>query len=505
MSVVYRAHDEVLGRDVAVKVLAGTDASARDRIRSEARAVARLSHPHITAVHDYGESVSPTGDRLPYVVMELLSGRTLARRLADGPLPPGEGLRICAQVAAALATAHVQHLVHRDVTPSNIMLTPSGAKVLDFGIAALVGASELEPDGLLMGTPAYLAPERIAGGGVVPASDVYALGLLLHKVLTTRLPWRAETKTQMLKAHVYVEPEDLPQIDGVPPIVRDLYRRCLAKDPADRPSAAEVERTLASAARLVTDRSTLPETAGADATTTVVAGGPTRLTRLSQSVAVTVLVAAVLFTSAMVAGLGRTGGDRGGSRGSSISGVGPAASTRPEGQTDPVGPAGAAGLAGGPAVGPLPTPAGPSPNGPTTPGAPDPTGAFGGRTSTGASPAAVPTGSPSDSDDGTVRVTSLGGTVTLRCRRAGVKVLRVAPKRGYQAETYDPGPARQVRVVLVSATDRSEITATCVNGRPMPVVRESVRQQGPDPDPSAAGRAAGGSVERVTPAPPTPA
>ncbi|WP_407664835.1 serine/threonine-protein kinase, partial [Micromonospora tarensis] len=243
MAVVHRAYDEVLERDVAVKVLIASDANARQRIRGEAKAAARLSHPHVTSVYDYGES-SLDGVEVPFVVMELLGGRTLEQRLVAGPLPPRAALRVCAEVAAALAAAHDQGLVHRDIKPGNVMLTPTGAKVLDFGIAAGAGEPEIDFEGRLLGTPAYLAPERLLAGEVLPASDVYALGLLLYRVLTGRLPWPAEAQSGMLRAHTPVEPAPLPPIDGVPPEVNRLYRWCLARDPADRPPAREAARTL---------------------------------------------------------------------------------------------------------------------------------------------------------------------------------------------------------------------------------------------------------------------
>jgi serine/threonine-protein kinase len=252
MSVVWRAYDEVLGRQVAVKVLAAkfaSDKDSRDRIRAEAQAAARLSHPHVTGVFDYGESTGEDGATVPYVVMELISGRTLAQRLARGPMPWRAALRVSAEVAAALSAAHARGLVHRDVKPANVMLTASGAKVVDFGIAAIAGdTGDSDPEGMVLGTPAYLAPERLAGGPVRPATDVYALGLLLYRSLTGGLPWRAETTTQMIKAHVYHEPTPLPAVDGLPDGVADLCLRCLAKDPEERPTSREVARTLAGAA-----------------------------------------------------------------------------------------------------------------------------------------------------------------------------------------------------------------------------------------------------------------
>jgi serine/threonine protein kinase len=252
MSVVWRAHDEVLNRQVAIKVLAtklAADRDSREMIRAEAQSAARLSHPHVTSVYDYGESTTQDGETVPYVVMELIAGRTLAERLAGGPLPWRAALRVGAEVAAALAAAHTRGLVHRDVKPANVMLTASGAKVVDFGIAAVAGeAGEPGPGGVVLGTPAYLAPERLAGGPVRPATDVYGLGLLIYRALTGGLPWAAETTTQMINAHVYAEPERLPPITGLPDGIAELCLQCLAKDPEDRPASREVARALAAAA-----------------------------------------------------------------------------------------------------------------------------------------------------------------------------------------------------------------------------------------------------------------
>ncbi|MBY8872925.1 protein kinase [Micromonospora sp. PLK6-60] len=250
MSVVWRGYDEVLGRQVAVKVLASrlaSDKAFRHRIRLEAQAAARLCHPNITNVYDYGES-EQVGLTVPYVVMELVDGGPLSARLAGGALPWREAVTIGAEVTSALATAHARGVVHRDVTPGNVMLTSTGVKVVDFGISALVGESDKGPDGALLGTPAYLAPERLDNGQVSPATDVYAVGLLLYRMLTGRLPWQARTTTEMLRAHMYHEPGPLPAVPGLPDEVAELVGRCLAKRPADRPATAELARTLAEAA-----------------------------------------------------------------------------------------------------------------------------------------------------------------------------------------------------------------------------------------------------------------
>lgn len=248
MSVVWRGWDEVLGRPVAVKVLdarlAG-DAAFRDRLRQEALAAARLCHPHVTGVYDAGESPVSARLTVPYVVMELHDGESVADRLGrGGPLPWREAVLAAAETAAALATAHARGVVHRDVTPANVMLTAAGAKVVDFGISALVGQCDAGPDGSLLGTPAYLAPERLSGGPVSPATDVYALGLLLYRALTARLPWPAATTADALRAHLYAAPAPVPDLPGMPAEVGELCLRCLAKHPGDRPGAAELARRL---------------------------------------------------------------------------------------------------------------------------------------------------------------------------------------------------------------------------------------------------------------------
>ncbi|MFD0785083.1 serine/threonine-protein kinase, partial [Micromonospora azadirachtae] len=250
MSVVWRGYDEVLGRQVAIKVLASrlaSDRAFRHRIRIEAQAAARLCHPNITNVYDYGEA-EHEGVTAPYVVMELIDGHSLSSRLGrERRLPWRDAVTIAAEVASALATAHVRGVVHRDVTPGNVMLTATGVKVVDFGISALVGESEKGTDGALLGTPAYLAPERLDNGQVSPATDVYALGLLLYRMLTGRLPWQASTTTEMLRAHLYNDPEPMPTVPALPDEVADLVHRCLAKRPEERPPTAELAGTLADA------------------------------------------------------------------------------------------------------------------------------------------------------------------------------------------------------------------------------------------------------------------
>jgi len=251
MSEVWHGHDRVLDRAVAVKIMApaveGTLGEAGvELIRTEARSAARLAHPNVAGVHDFGTSPA-TGREVPYIVMELVDGQTLSAHLAGGPLDWRIAARICAEVAAALAAAHAEHVVHRDIKPGNIMLTPAGAKVLDFGIAAAVGTMDFDPDGPVMGTPAYVAPERFDGLPATPASDMYSLGTLLYHCLSGRLPWRAETNTQLVQAQRYGEPDPLPPIEGLAPEVVDLCSRCLHHEPGERPTALVAALLLAEA------------------------------------------------------------------------------------------------------------------------------------------------------------------------------------------------------------------------------------------------------------------
>jgi serine/threonine-protein kinase len=239
MSVIWRGYDETLGRQVAIKVLSpqlAADGAFRDRLRQEALAAAQLGHPHITGIYDFAES-----EKTAYVVMELNDGESVADRLQRrGAMSWREAVTMACEVASALATAHASGVVHRDITPANVMLTAAGAKVVDFGISALIGQRDAAPDGSLLGTPAYLAPERLGGSEVRPAADLYALGLLLYRCLTARMPWPVATTTDALRAHLYAEPEPLPALPGMPPEVASWCMRCLAKDPGARPGATEI-------------------------------------------------------------------------------------------------------------------------------------------------------------------------------------------------------------------------------------------------------------------------
>ncbi|MFJ6169333.1 serine/threonine-protein kinase [Micromonospora orduensis] len=242
MSEVWRADDEVLGRPVAIKVLAGqlaADPQLRATIQREARAAARLTHPHVTQVYDYAEATLAGGVVVPYLVMELVDGHNLADRLRTGPLPWPEAVRVAGQIAAALAAAHRIGVVHRDVKPGNVMLTDTGAKVLDFGIAAL-GGLDSQSGEPLMGTPAYFAPERLTAGPPDPASDVYALGALLYRTLTGQAPLPVQSWEDALDVHRRGTPVPPLRVAGLPADIAELTVACLAADPARRPSAAQL-------------------------------------------------------------------------------------------------------------------------------------------------------------------------------------------------------------------------------------------------------------------------
>ncbi|HEX2772114.1 MAG TPA: serine/threonine-protein kinase [Micromonosporaceae bacterium] len=256
MSEVWRAHDEVLGRPVAVKVLAPeftSDPGLRAALWREARAAARLSHPHVTRIYDYGEADVGGGPRVGYLVMEVVDGQSLAERLTGGPLRWAQATRIGAQIAAALAAAHEAGVVHRDVKPGNVMLTAMGAKVLDFGIAALPGASADHDGGLLFGTPGYAAPERLKDRRADPAGDVYSLGALLYEALTGRPPLPIATWAEAAAAHARPTAPAAPHVAGLPPELSRLVMACLAADPARRPTAHDVAVHLG---RVATDSDT---------------------------------------------------------------------------------------------------------------------------------------------------------------------------------------------------------------------------------------------------------
>jgi len=250
-AVVHSGYDRTLKRRVAIKLFSPyrPDSAAPSlSVLREARAAAALTHPNVARVYDYGEA-SDGDQRVPYLVLEFLEGDTLADRLAaTGMLAWSHAAGVCADVAAALAAAHAADLVHRDVKPRNVMLTPAGVKVLDFGIAALAGQNSLDTQGQLWGTPANLAPEQLRGEPTYPAADVYALGLLLFECLTGTRAWPGTSVSEILADRYQRRAPRLPAIAGLPRDIIRLYEACIADDPTRRPSAAEVAGTLRRAA-----------------------------------------------------------------------------------------------------------------------------------------------------------------------------------------------------------------------------------------------------------------
>ena len=236
MGDVWEADDTVLSRSVAVKVLRpGTDDEevfAR-RFRSEALYTANLCHPNIATVFDYGED-----DNLAYLVMELVPGEPLSALVQrEGALEPERVRAIMSQAALALGAAHEAGVVHRDVKPANILVMPDGTvKLTDFGIARAVDGSGHTQTGEVLGTPHYLSPEQALGEAATGASDLYALGVVAHELLTGRRPFDKGTPVATALAQVNESPPPLPL--HVPPGLRVIIEQCLAKKAVDRPTSA---------------------------------------------------------------------------------------------------------------------------------------------------------------------------------------------------------------------------------------------------------------------------
>ena len=238
MGEVWAAQDLLLDRPVAVKVLGAAlagDGRAAERLRREARAAGRLDHPNIARMLDLGEH-----DGRPYLVMEFLEGESQAARIdRAGPMPAAEAVRVVAAVADALQAAHSAGVVHRDVKPGNVFLTSGGeVKVLDFGIASAAGEADLTT-GDLLGTAAYLAPERALGQPATPAADLYSLGVVLYELLAGRRPFQGGSDIELAMAHVTARPAPLALVaPSTPPSLVAACEHALAKDPAARPSSA---------------------------------------------------------------------------------------------------------------------------------------------------------------------------------------------------------------------------------------------------------------------------
>ncbi|KUM72404.1 serine/threonine-protein kinase [Streptomyces curacoi] len=242
MGEVWRAYDEMLARPVAVKLLLpqDSDPTATSRFRLEAQTAARIDHPNVVGVRDFGEFEN----RL-FLVMELVEGDSLAGVLArSGALPADRVARIAAQAAAGLAAAHRQGIVHRDIKPGNLLLDADGTlKIGDFGIARFLDdpGAALTATGQIVGTSLYLAPERALGKPAGPASDVYALGCVLYQLLTGRPPFQADTAVAILHQHLDaapVPPRELG-VPGLPAAFENYLLGLLAKDPEHRPAAQQ--------------------------------------------------------------------------------------------------------------------------------------------------------------------------------------------------------------------------------------------------------------------------
>ena len=246
---VYEAEEVAVGLRVAIKLLnrsALADPRMRERFLQEARMVAELRSPHVVTLHDY--AVTPPPARMPYLVMELLSGKPLSHDMMRGVLAPRRTLHIMAQVCAALGEAHAAGIVHRDIKPDNILLVRRGAsddadpdfvKVVDFGVARLCGPSTRASD--VLGTPAYIAPETLASEPVDGRCDLYAVGMLLWQCIVGELPFPGKNQAVMMKSHLDAErrwPRQVNPRVRLPDALELLMTRLIARRPAERPASA---------------------------------------------------------------------------------------------------------------------------------------------------------------------------------------------------------------------------------------------------------------------------
>ncbi|MFK3982654.1 serine/threonine-protein kinase [Micromonospora sp. NPDC050397] len=237
MGDVWRGTDEVLGRTVAVKILLPAlldEPGFAERFRGEARTMATINHPGVVDVYDYGSD-----QQIAFLVMEYIEGDALSTTLGRvGRLTPARTMALVAQAADALHAAHEKGIVHRDVKPGNLLVRPNGTLVLtDFGIARSAMVGQLTAAGSVLGTASYISPEQATGGTASPASDVYALGVVAYQCLSGRRPFEGENPLDIAMQHVRDTPRPLPA--DIPPAVRAIVERSLAKDPAARwPTAA---------------------------------------------------------------------------------------------------------------------------------------------------------------------------------------------------------------------------------------------------------------------------
>jgi len=247
MGEVYRARDTRLDRDVAVKVLLtnlASDPSLKQRLEREAKAVSKLSHPHICTLHDIGHQ-----DGIDFIVMELVEGESLEQRLLKGPLPADQVIRYAAQIADALAKAHKRGFTHRDLKPANIMLAKSGAKLMDFGLAKQSGPAplataltemtmdqaKLTSEGSIVGTFQYMAPEQLEGKEADARTDIFALGEVIYEMATGKPAFTGKSRASLIAAILTVDPPSIAELQPLAPVTLErVVRKCLAKDPDDR-------------------------------------------------------------------------------------------------------------------------------------------------------------------------------------------------------------------------------------------------------------------------------
>ena len=254
MGEVYRARDTKLGRDVAIKVLPedfAEDAERLERFEREAKMLAALDHPNSGALYDFRHE-----DDVRFLVLQLVEGESLQKRLDRAPMPVDKALPLFVQIARALEAAHAKNIIHRDLKPGNIQLSPDGTvKVLDFGLARPLRPATMPPlsptdttlehdpndlttDGSILGTPNFMSPEQTRGESLDTRSDIWALGCTLCATLTGRAPFEAETNIETMASILGNDPDWSALPNGLPESIQFLLRRCLEKDPRRRLSSA---------------------------------------------------------------------------------------------------------------------------------------------------------------------------------------------------------------------------------------------------------------------------
>ncbi|MBM2616817.1 Stk1 family PASTA domain-containing Ser/Thr kinase [Actinoplanes sp. LDG1-06] len=280
MAEVHRGRDLRLGRDVAIKMLRtdlARDATFQERFRREAQNSAALNHPAIVAVYDTGEEISSTGEKLPFIVMEFVNGRTLKEVLAqEQRIPTRRALEMIADICAALEFSHRHGIIHRDIKPGNVMITQNGqVKVMDFGIARALasGATTMTQTSAVIGTAQYLSPEQARGESVDARSDVYAAGCVLFELLVGHPPFVGDSPVSVAYQHVREEPKAPSDINhDVPPDVDAIVLKALAKNPMNRYQSAQEMR--ADALRAVAGRPVLATPVMSEAETMAMQGSP---------------------------------------------------------------------------------------------------------------------------------------------------------------------------------------------------------------------------------------